>query len=75
MNFEVRKIIYKCFLLFLECVCYLKMSSANCQLTSYNIKLPAYKVFNTTEKAICGARHSTARKEEERGDSEEGELD
>lgn len=35
------------------------MSSANCQLTSYNIKLPTYKVFNTTEKAICGAQHST----------------
>lgn len=52
------------------------MSSANCQLTSYDIKLPAYKVFNTTEKAICGTQHSTrGGRKRERGDSEEGELD
>lgn len=42
------------------------MPSANYQLTSYDIKLPAYNVFNATEKAVCGAQHSTAHKEGQR---------
>lgn len=45
------------------------------KLTSYNIKLPSYKVFNATEKAICGQSTAHKGKERERPDSQKGELD